>query len=92
MGGAKMSSSPRVTGSFRDPSGFLFVEDGQIYRQVNPVYAKHYDRLMSSGLYEELSAVGYLVPHEEVDPGLARSEPAYKVIRPELIPFISYPY
>ncbi len=87
-----MSGEPRVTGSFRDPSGFLFVEDGTMYRQINPVYAEHYGRLMDSGLYEKLSGAGHLVPHEEVDPGIARSEPVYKVIRPELIPFISYPY
>lgn len=81
----------RVAGSFRDPSGFLFRRGGTLYRQVNSVYREDYDRLMESGLYDELVEAGLLVAHEEVDiepagPG------AYRIIRPELVPFISYPY
>jgi hypothetical protein len=33
-----------------------------------------------------------LIPHEEKDPDLAASGEVYKVIKPELISFISYPY
>ncbi len=78
--------------SFRDPSGFLFTRDGQLYRQVNQRYRSHYDQLIGSGLYDELVAAGLLIPHqeEESDPGL--SDDAYKVIRPEPVAFISYPY
>ena len=36
--------------SFRDPSGFLFYQDGVLYRQVNQEYQPHYDKLMESGL------------------------------------------
>ncbi len=77
--------------SFRDPSGFLFARDGILYRQLNQVYAADYDRLMTSGLYAKLTETGRLVPHEEV----AVKPPApsaYKILRPERIPFISYPY
>ena len=75
--------------SFRDPSGFVFRQDGQLYRQINPRYREEYDRLMDSGLGRDLIAKGWLIPHEEV--GLARPG-AYRVIRPEPVPFISYPY
>ncbi|MGH9385397.1 MAG: SAM-dependent methyltransferase [Vicinamibacterales bacterium] len=78
-------------GSFRDPSGFVFARGGVIYRQVNKCYRPHYDQLMRSGLAQDLMDRGWLVRHEElaVDPvGGA----AYKVLRPELIRFISYPY
>lgn len=83
----------KVSGSFRDPSGFMFKQDGEIYRQVNNQYQKEYDLLMGSGLYEQLTRSGTLIPHTEVDLDLApKSDLAYKVIRPEPIGFISYPY
>ena len=78
-----------IPSSFRDPSGFVFERDGEIFRQVNPCYGKHYDKLMSSGLYKTLVNKEYLIPHEElqtVDNG------AYKLLKPEQIRFISYPY
>jgi hypothetical protein len=82
----------RLAASFRDPSGFLFCRDGALYRQVNTCYREHYDRLMSSGLYEALVAAHLLVRHTESDVAPAESDLAYKVLQPELIPFISYPY
>jgi len=73
--------------SFRDPTGFLFRRDGVLYRQVNPVGIEDYDRLMKSGLYIQLIEERLLISHEEV----SASGPG-KVLRPEPIPFISYPY
>lgn len=81
-----------VSGSFRDPSGFLFHADGVLYRQVNQSYSADYDMLMSSGLYEALTKAGKLVPHEEVSGVASVTDSAYRVIKPQLIPFISYPY
>ncbi|MEN6436739.1 MAG: SAM-dependent methyltransferase, partial [Anaerolineaceae bacterium] len=78
--------------SFRDPSGFLFWSDGILYRQVNVSYQTHYDALMQSGLYAQLIKRGHLVRHEEVDQKPAYPEIAYKVIAPEKVSFISYPY
>ena len=85
-------SGRRIAGSFRDPSGFLFHRDGLLYRQVEPVYQEAYDMLRDSGLYAELVAAGLLIPHEEVSLDLAMSPGAYRVLRPEPIRFISYPY
>lgn len=79
-------------GSFRDPAGFVFRRDGSLYRQVNTVYSEHYDRLMESGLYRALVDDGLLVPHDEVPFGDTRPEGAYRLLRPEPVPFISYPY
>jgi len=79
-------------GSFRDPSGFLFTRDGVLYRQVNQVYAENYARLMESGLYEKLVKAGLLIPHVESTLAPADKDLAFKVIRPERVPFISYPY
>jgi hypothetical protein len=47
---------------------------------------------VKSGLYEALTTDGLLIPHEEVDIEFPQPDLAYNVIRPELIPFISYPY
>lgn len=82
----------RVAGSFRDPSGFLFHKDGILYRRINASYEADYRSLLESGLYDELVKEGLLIPHQEVSPGEAGGRDAWKVIRPEWLPFISYPY
>jgi len=87
-----MTHDSEIPGSFRDPSGFLFRQDGILYRQVNAGYREHYDALVGSGLYKALAGDGLLVSHEEADFRLSRSHSAYKVIRPDPIRFISYPY
>jgi len=79
-------------GSFRDPDGFLFYRDGVLYRQVNSSCKEDYDLLMSSGLYQELSTKGLIISHEETDVPFSNPEPGYKVIQPQFVPFISYPY
>jgi hypothetical protein len=78
--------------SFRDPSGFVFRHDGAIYRQVNQRYRSAYDRLVASGLAAHLEAQGHLLPFEEADRSLGRSDDAYKVLRPQPLGFVSYPY
>jgi len=89
-------SSGQLPASFRDPSGFLFSRGGVLYRQVNHAYEREYARLLESGLYEKLVKAGLLIPHVEVDSSSAESEAAgasaYKVIQPERVAFISYPY
>lgn len=79
-------------GSFRDPSGFVFFQQGVPYRQINQSYRADYDRLMDSGLYAALVKAGWLLPHAEAS--LPPPDPllAYKVIQPEPISFVSYPY
>ena len=90
------NSIPTLDASFRDPSGFLFMRDGVLYRQVNQVYAEEYTRLMDFGLYAQLVKAGLLIPHTES--GLEKAfEPAdknmaFKTLCPERVAFISYPY
>ena len=81
-----------ISSSFRDPSGFLFSRDGQIYRQINKSYQADYDYLISSGLYKNLIDKQLLIPHQEVDVDPLIQDTVYKVIQPERIEFISYPY
>jgi hypothetical protein len=81
-----------LSSSFRDPSGFVFRHEGAIYRQVNQRYREHFDRLISSGLYDTLVEQRLLIPHQEADLSLARGPEAYKILKPEQVAFISYPY
>ena len=62
-----MRDAKRVGGSFRDPSGFVFIEEGIICRQVSRRYQQHYDPLISGGLFDRLTSLSRLVPHTEVD-------------------------
>jgi hypothetical protein len=81
-----------LSGSFRDPSGFIFRQEGVLYRQIQRSCREHYDHLMASGLYTNLVEAGLLIPHGEADLRGDDSPDFYKTIRPEPIPFISYPY
>jgi len=78
--------------SFRDPSGFLFRREGILYRQVNHSYREEYKLLNSSGLYAGLVEKGWLVAHTEVDVKPEKAALAFKVLQPELVEPISYPY
>lgn len=86
------SASAVHSASFRDPSGFLFTADRVLYRQINRCAQADYARLMDSDLYTQLGGEGLLIPHEEVDQPPCIPETAFKVIRPERVSFISYPY
>lgn len=87
-----MSNLSRISSSFRDPSGFLFRHQGHLYRQVNEVYREEFDALLESGLYHQLVNKGLLVSHDEAAIPAPHPEIAFKVIRPEELGFISYPY
>ncbi len=87
-----MNKADLHSASFRDPAGFLFRQNGILYRQVNTLYQPHYDQLLQSGLANALFKEGLLIPHEEVDLSLAAAPGAYKILKPQELPFISYPY
>ncbi len=83
----------KVSASFRDPSGFMFKVDGKYYRQVNLAYQKDWDLFISSGLYQQLSKAKALIAHDEMPLEMAPlPDKAYKVIKPQQLGFISYPY
>ena len=81
-----------IGASFRDPAGFIFFHQGAPYRQICEIGREDYEFLISSGLYDELTQAGLLVKHQEAPIGLGPAPNAWKVIQPEQVPFISYPY
>ncbi|MBR1486934.1 MAG: hypothetical protein IJ597_06745, partial [Synergistaceae bacterium] len=82
-----MTNFKREFSSFRDPSGCVFVQNNEIFRRIAPSYFEQYHALKNSGLYDELIKFNALIPHEEI-----RENEDEILIKPEKIPFISYPY
>lgn len=88
-----MSSTARPSASsYRDPSGFIFTKDGQLYRQVNQSFKEHFDHFIASGCYDRLVKEGLLVSHREINENLTGSGNWYKTLQPETVPYISYSY
>jgi hypothetical protein len=86
------STFNRHSSSYRDPSGFIFEKDGIIYRQVNIFFKEHFDHFTESGFYQNLVEKGLIIPHEQVTGNLTGDKNHYATLKPEHIPFISYPY
>ena len=81
----------RDGGSFRDPSGFIFYENGNVFRSISFSYKENFDHLINSGLYGELLQEKLLIKHSEVQEVENKSK-QYKKLLVEKIPFISNPY
>ena len=77
-----------IASSFRDPNGFLFIRDGKYCRMVTPSYSEHYDHLMSSGLYQQLTEKQWLIPHRE-EP---TDHNGHMILVPDQLKYVSYPY
>jgi len=87
-----MTNVQQHPASFRDPAGFVFEYGGTFYRQVNQVYAQHYELLNTSGLYDALVKEKKLLPHTELDKNITGAPQWYKTLLPEQLPFISQPW
>lgn len=77
--------------SFRDNSGFIFYEKGEIFRAISSFYKDNYEHLIKSGLYNHLTEKNLLIPHTDAVPGSSNPD-TFKIIKPEEINFVSYPY
>lgn len=83
--------------SFRDRSGFIFYDNGNVFRAVSDSYKGQFDAFLSSGLYDLLVKEDLLIPHSDLMPGHWPAMPdlgrnIYKILQPEQLPYISYPY
>lgn len=81
-----------IPSSFRDPSGFVFEQEGVIYRQVNQSCRAAFDLFHSSGCYPHLVQQNLLLPYEVLQQNLTGDAACYVTLRPERIGFFSYPY
>ena len=82
-----MVDNSKHASSFRDPSGYIFTDEGIIKRAIFPIYFKQYKALKTTGFFENLFKNKLLIPHTELS---ANDDKI--VIQPENIPFITYPY
>jgi ribosomal protein L11 methylase PrmA len=77
--------------SFRDRAGFVFEQDGVLYRAITRHGRDDLNLLNSSGLYDTLTRKELLIPHTTVSL-TNKPENAEILLQPERIPFVSYPY
>tara|TARA_B100001057_G_C22825862_1_gene941393 strand:+ start:822 stop:2195 length:1374 start_codon:yes stop_codon:yes gene_type:complete len=77
-------------GSFRDPSGYVYLENNKIFRVVNISYKENYRLLIDSGLYKELVKKELLIKHSEVDKTQGNKQ--YCTLKVDKIFPINYPY
>jgi len=83
------------TGSFRDPESRVFYANGQVLRSLSGPGLTDWEKLKSSGLYDELARDGRLVATEQVaEADVPDALPGQwtGLLRHELIPTITYPY
>jgi ribosomal protein L11 methylase PrmA len=77
----------KINSSFRDPAGYVFLQDGLIHRKINARGFSDYEMLESSGLYHALLKKKLIIPHQVI----SRTE-SEVIIKPIQVPFISYGY
>lgn len=76
------------SGSFRDPSGQVYIADNAVFRTVQQSYAPHWEAATQSGFAVQAVQKKLLLEFEEV-PAL---QGAWKTLKSPKLPFISYPY
>ena len=88
----------RVTGSFRDPSGFVFAHDGRIFRAIDAQCHSVLGELAAAGLLEKCVRERHIVATQFVeDPALleqfAALHPGYsQFLEHERLEHITFPY
>jgi len=88
----KMTQIIADSGSFRDPSGHVFMKDGEVYRSIFKPGIMDFEAARDSGVYDKLIGRGLLLSHQEVNPSnLAPEGTVYCLAHPRL-PMISYPW
>jgi hypothetical protein len=86
------SSILKHAASYKDNDGFVFKHHQKYYRCVKESYFAHYRQLMESGLYNSLTKKKWLISHEEITNDAELNAEAAKVLLPQQIAVISYPY
>lgn len=76
-----------ISASFRDPAGYVFEKDGELYRQILPYGKSTFEQFLQTGLADKLVTNGKLAAfHLEEENELG------PVLRLSRLPYITYPY
>lgn len=81
------TSHARLSSSFKDPAGYVFVENDLLYRQVLPAGRKDFDWFTQSGLAGDL-----LNSHLIAGFNCLGENSEGLLLQLDTLPFISYPY
>jgi ribosomal protein L11 methylase PrmA len=90
----------RDSGSFRDPSGHVFVSGERVIRTVNAFGLANFRQVEKTGVLSQLAELGHLIPTRKLGPqdidlstltGPRGDVPSIALEHPRL-PLISYPY
>ncbi|NVO03977.1 MAG: SAM-dependent methyltransferase [Bacteroidetes bacterium] len=82
----------REEGSFRDSSGYVFYRDNNVFRTISWSYKEDFEEFHSSGLFNELVKKKLIVNYDIIDDNFLDSLEVYKIVKPDRIPFITYPF
>lgn len=86
---------PRVSASFRDPSGHVYEQDGRVFRTVTERAIQDYTFVRDQGVLDRLIEKELLIDCREIpveESGLDDRSGVRLVVEHPRIPFISYPY
>lgn len=78
--------------SFRDPDSSLSYDNSYYYRWISLYYEKHYNHFIDSGLKERLLQEGFILPFVEIIDDTPEAGVSSRVLRTDVLPFVSYPY
>lgn len=82
-----MSRNEKHSSSFRDPSGYVFFEEGELKRCILPFYFKQYQSLKQNNFFQKAIENQLLISYKEIS--VSEEE---IILKPETIPFITFPY
>lgn len=90
----------RDAGSFRDPSGYVFVHGDRIVRAVMPAGSASFMSAYEDGVLDALAAKGLLIGSKKIDADEAllsryvgaRNDTPFALFEHPRIPFLTYPY
>lgn len=78
--------------SFRDPDSSLSYDNSYYYRWISLNYEKHFNHFIDSGLKERLLLEGFILPFVEIIDDTPEAGVSSRVLRTDVLPFVSYPY
>lgn len=76
--------------SFRDPGGFVFEVEGELFRNIDASCKEDFDLATSTDLYNTLFERKLLIPHNIVHPENFRINNSAYVIKPKRLQVITY--
>ena len=92
--GKDINTFEAVHGSYRDPSGQVFLRDDRVFRSVTKYGLENFKAVEKTGLLTDLVDKGLLVPWWDADKNeLCQEEDGVlRVLEHTPLPFISYPF